>query len=144
MEEFAHKMRGSLEGTYPEFIAQVRREGDEPVPDTPVLMDRHGELDEPKFDDWIRGIEAQERAERREHERAVAAVAEEERVRALVERERVLAARQVEREAEREPRDEFAPAPAPAQSDSPVLAAIAARRDEEWAARVATSDERLV
>ncbi|GMK59456.1 hypothetical protein CspeluHIS016_0800620 [Cutaneotrichosporon spelunceum] len=62
MEEFAAKMRGSLEETYPELIQQVRREGDEAPIDAPNLWTRHGELNEPKFDDWIRGLEAEEAA----------------------------------------------------------------------------------
>ncbi|BEJ17028.1 hypothetical protein CspHIS471_0604290 [Cutaneotrichosporon sp. HIS471] len=63
MEEFAARMRGSLEETYPELIQQVRREGDEAPIDAPDLLTRHGEFNEPKFDDWIRGIEAEEAAE---------------------------------------------------------------------------------
>ncbi|CAK9784421.1 hypothetical protein CC85DRAFT_327567 [Cutaneotrichosporon oleaginosum] len=62
MEEFAARMRGSLEETYPELIQQVRREGDEAPVDAPDLLTRHGEFNEPKFDDWIRGIEAEEAA----------------------------------------------------------------------------------
>jgi hypothetical protein len=62
MEEFAARMRGSLEETYPELIQQVRREGDEAPIDAPDLLTRHGEFNEPKFDDWIRGIEAEEAA----------------------------------------------------------------------------------
>lgn len=62
MEEFAHKMRGGLEGSMPELIAQVRREGDEAPPETPALLTRHGELDETKFDNWIISIEEEEAA----------------------------------------------------------------------------------
>lgn len=62
MEEFAGRMRGSLEETYPELIQQVRREGDEAPIDAPDLLTRHGEFNEPKFDDWIRGLEAEEAA----------------------------------------------------------------------------------
>lgn len=119
MEEFAHKMRGGLEGTYPEFIAQVRREGDEAPPETPTLLTRHGELDEPKFDDWIRSIEIEEAAEAEIARRAALAGGSDAPVSAL-------------------------PA-AQGLSDStqsPLLAAVTQR--EQWAERVASSDRRLV
>jgi hypothetical protein len=55
MEEFAQKMRGSLETQYPELVENVRRESDEPAPDTPDLLDRHGiDIDDTKMRSWVK------------------------------------------------------------------------------------------
>jgi len=55
MEEFAQKMRGSLESTAPELVENVRRESDEPAPDAPDLLDKHGiDIDDNKLRSWVK------------------------------------------------------------------------------------------
>jgi hypothetical protein len=55
MEEFAAKMRGSLEESYPELVDNVRRESDEPAPETPDLLDCKGiDIDDNKLRSWVK------------------------------------------------------------------------------------------
>lgn len=61
MEEFAHKMRGSLADAMPELVENVRRVADDEhaMPRANVL-DKYGHLDDEKLDNWLRNFEPQQ------------------------------------------------------------------------------------
>lgn len=50
-------MRENLEQAAPEFVGSVRREGEEPTPDAPELMDKWGhDIDDGKLREWVKGL----------------------------------------------------------------------------------------
>lgn len=57
MEEFAAKMRGSLEDQLPDLVTNVRRDDGRVLETGPNVLGGDGDVDDGKLGQWIRWIE---------------------------------------------------------------------------------------